>query len=167
MRAIKRTEKSGRNVRVSSPRRVMRNVFLLGFIVLALRGTAAADPPLNAPSSLTAVAVSSTQINLNWVDTNTRETGYSIERSLNATTGFVEIATTAADATTYQNTGLTASTLYYYQVRAFGQKYSPYSNVASTTTLANTPTPTNTATATKTVTPTNTATPSNTATRTA
>src|SRR4029077_19099293 len=45
-----------------------------------------------APSGLTATAVSSSQINLNWTDNSTNETGFKVERSVNNQT-FSQIAT--------------------------------------------------------------------------
>jgi hypothetical protein len=92
-------------------------------------------PPLlpNPPSSLTATAVSETQINLTWLDNSRDETGFRNERSLNAM-AWTGIYTTSANVITYSNTRLTCSTLYHYRIRAYRQsddQYSPYSNVDS------------------------------------
>ncbi|MDQ3665648.1 MAG: fibronectin type III domain-containing protein, partial [Acidobacteriota bacterium] len=89
-----------------------------------------------APSSLTATAASSTQINLAWVDNSTDENGFRIERCQDAgCTTFVEVGQVGAGVTSYNNTGLSASTLYRYQVRAFNAGgNSPYSNIAQATT---------------------------------
>ena len=75
------------------------------------------NPP-SAPSNLAATAISSTQVNLTWADNSSNETAFQIERSLSSGTGFTLIATTAANATSYPNTGLTGGTKYYYRVRA-------------------------------------------------
>ncbi|HYG38138.1 MAG TPA: fibronectin type III domain-containing protein, partial [Cytophagales bacterium] len=72
-------------------------------------------PP--APANLTATAISSTRIDLEWDDTP-NETGYIIERGTTTGGPYTEIATTGANVTTYQNTGLSGSTTYYYVVRA-------------------------------------------------
>ena len=89
----------------------------------------------NAPSNLTATAVSSSQINLSWTDNSTNETGFKVERAISASGPFSQIGTTAANVTTYQNTGLTASTIYYYRVRANNTAGdSGYSNTANATT---------------------------------
>jgi hypothetical protein len=93
---------------------------------------------LAAPSNLTATAASQTQINLSWVDNSSDETNFRVERSADGTSGWSEIGTAAANATSYQNTGLTANTTYYYRVRAYRSSdtsYSTYSNIANTKTL--------------------------------
>ncbi|QHT69177.1 T9SS type A sorting domain-containing protein [Rhodocytophaga rosea] len=84
------------------------------------------------PSNLTATAISGTQINLSWTDNSNNETGFSIERSTMATTGFVPIATVEANATSFQNTNLPTDVAYYYRVRAEKNAlFSLYSNTAS------------------------------------
>ena len=93
-------------------------------------------PPPNAPSALTATAVSSSQINLGWTDNSTDETGFKIERCQNAgCTNFAQVATVGANVVAYSNTGLTASTTYGYRVRATNAGGdSAYSNTAEATT---------------------------------
>jgi hypothetical protein len=82
------------------------------------------------PTNLTATAVSSSQINLSWTDNSNSETGFKVERSTDGTT-FTQIATVAANVTTYVNTGLPALTRYYYRVRAYNAGgNSAYSNIA-------------------------------------
>lgn len=88
-----------------------------------------------APSSLVATAVSSTQINLTWVDNSNTETGFVVERSADGSTGWSVITTTAANATSYGDTGLTAETAYYYRVKSTnGYGDSSYTSVANDTT---------------------------------
>jgi hypothetical protein len=90
-----------------------------------------------APTSLTTTASSSTQINLSWTDNSNNETSFKIERAPGGTSTFSEIASVGANVTTYQNTGLTASTSYIYRVRALNTNgYSAYSNNAAATTQA-------------------------------
>jgi LPXTG-site transpeptidase (sortase) family protein len=105
--------------------------------------TATAQPTPAAPTNLSAVAASTTQINLTWVDNSNDEDGFQIERSLDNSTWSL-IATTAANITSFSNSGLTINTLYYYRVRAFNAGgNSGFSNVASASTAATlTPTPT-------------------------
>jgi chitodextrinase len=96
--------------------------------------------PINGdPINLTAATASKSQINLAWEDKSTNEAGFKIERCQGAgCTNFSQIATTAANAQTFNNTGLSPSTVYRYRVRAFnGPENSGYSNEAQATTLAN------------------------------
>jgi hypothetical protein len=98
--------------------------------------TQAAQPPA-APTGLTATVVSSSQINLQWTDNSSNETGFKIERCEGSSCGsFSQIATVGANVKTYSNTGLKAYTSYTYRVRAYNAGGdSAYSNTASATTL--------------------------------
>ncbi|MFN8007377.1 MAG: fibronectin type III domain-containing protein [Terriglobia bacterium] len=90
-----------------------------------------------APSGLGLTVNSSSQITLNWTDNSTNETGFKIERKTGVGGTYSQIATVAANITTYPNTGLSASTTYYYRVRAYnGIGDSAYSNEANATTQA-------------------------------
>jgi hypothetical protein len=96
-------------------------------------GGGGGDAPA-APSNLSAVAVSSSQINLSWVDNSGNESGFKIERSSDGSS-FSQIAVVGKDVVSYSDTGLNAITQYYYRVRAYkGNKDSSYSNTASATT---------------------------------
>lgn len=89
------------------------------------------------PTTLSAVAASSTRIDLTWTDTSSDELNFEIERSTDSGATFIPIGTAAANATTYADTGLTASTSYSYRVRASnGAGASAFSNIASATTLS-------------------------------
>ena len=96
-------------------------------------------PPIvipRPPTTLTATATSSTQINLTWTDNASDETGFELESSTDGTS-FTKITDLAANTTTYSHTGLNASTRYYYRVRAKNSAgASSYSNVADATTQA-------------------------------
>jgi len=84
-----------------------------------------------------AAAVSSSQISLSWTDTGTAESSFKIERAPSTTGAWVQIATTSTNVSTYLNTGLAASTTYYYRVRAANTAgNSAYSNMASAKTLS-------------------------------
>jgi hypothetical protein len=99
-----------------------------------------------APSGLSGTAISSSQIRLTWADNSTNETGFKIERSINAAP-FTQIAMAGADITKFTNTGLTSSTSYSYRVRAYNAYgNSTYSNAVVVKTLASSPTPTPSAT---------------------
>ena len=106
---------------------------------LALNGITLTPLP-TAPGNLAASAISTTQINLSWVDNATNETGYKIERKTGAGGTYAQIATAGANATSYNDTGLTTGTTYFYRVRATSSSGdSAYSNEASATTLLSVP----------------------------
>ncbi|HEV2192751.1 MAG TPA: S8 family serine peptidase [Nitrosopumilaceae archaeon] len=118
----------------------------------ALRAYNAVAPPPSvtvpaAPTGLTATAISISQINLSWTvpanNGGSAITGYKIERSTDAgTTWSTILANTGNTATTYSNTGLTASTTYTYRVSAINAVGTgPASTTASATTLAPAPPP--------------------------
>ena len=87
-----------------------------------------------APSSLTAKAASSTQINLTWTDASSNEEGFKIELSLDGKT-YVQVATVGANVKAYSSTGLSAAKKYYYRVRSYHSGGdSAYSNAAYATT---------------------------------
>jgi hypothetical protein len=89
-----------------------------------------------APTDLSAEAITSTRIDLAWTDNATDETGFSIERSTDGV-NYDEIDTVAANAVSYQDVTVLGNTKYYYRVRAFNiTGYSLYSNVAEETTPA-------------------------------
>lgn len=77
--------------------------------------------------------VSGTQINLKWQDNSSNEAGFKIERCAGATcTNFAVIQSTGANAVAFNNTGLTAGTVYRYRVRAFkGTLYSSYTTIVN------------------------------------
>ena len=92
-----------------------------------------------APSSLSATPTSSSQINLTWTDNSSNETGFKVERATDSlfTQNLTLVATTAANATSFSNTGLTASTTYHYRLRATNASGdSTNSNTANATTQA-------------------------------
>ncbi len=91
------------------------------------------DPP-TAPSNPEATATSTSQIALSWTDTSDNELGFAIERSEDSSS-FSEIARTAANTTSYQDTNLTAGTTYYYRFVSYNAEGSsaPSSVVQATT----------------------------------
>src|SRR5262245_46837097 len=91
---------------------------------------------LDAPTALTATAVSSNRIDLAWLDTNNSEHSFRIERRLAGGT-WAHIGTTSKDVRTYSDIALQQFTTYYYQVLAVApSSTSGYSNEASARTLA-------------------------------
>ncbi len=73
-----------------------------------------------APSSLAAVAVSgsNTSIALSWEDNSGNETSFVLDRSTSSTFASITSFTLTANTTNYTDTGLSASTTYYYRLRA-------------------------------------------------
>ena len=94
----------------------------VNFSNVANATTAAAPPdtiPPTDPTNLTAIAASSSQINLVWTTSTDSGglAGYGVERCQGVgCTNFVQIATTSTNS--YSDTGLTAGTSYSYRVRA-------------------------------------------------
>src|SRR5262245_40099290 len=80
---------------------------------------AGAKTLIKGPSNLAATAISSSQIDLTWIDQTSSESGFKIERKTGAGGTYAEIATVAANTTNYPNTGLATGTQYFYRVRAF------------------------------------------------
>jgi hypothetical protein len=93
-----------------------------------------------SPGNLSATAISSNQIDLSWSDDIAGITGFKIERCEGkGCSNFVEIASVAANVTSYQNTDLTALTSYSYRVRAYKESSNyAYSKTASATTSRST-----------------------------
>ncbi len=77
------------------------------------------QPPPSAPSALSATPFSATRIDLSWTDNASNESGYRIERSTTSGSGFSQVGTAAADATSFSDTGLSGETTYYYRVYAY------------------------------------------------
>ena len=75
-------------------------------------------PTPAAPTSFTAAAASSTQVNLTWTN-NAAGASIVIQRATNSTfTAGLTVINLATGTTAYSNTGLTASTPYYYRIYA-------------------------------------------------
>ncbi|MEO8657482.1 MAG: LamG-like jellyroll fold domain-containing protein, partial [Bryobacteraceae bacterium] len=111
-----------------------------GYSNIASTTTLAPDTqPPSAPSTLTATVISGGQLNLSWSAStdNVGVAGYRLERCQGtACSVFTQVAAPAG--TSYNDTGLSPNTSYSYRVRAADAagNLSPYSNVASGTTLA-------------------------------
>lgn len=99
----------------------------------SLDGTGGNNPP-NAPTNLLASAFSSSQININWTDNASDETGFEIEFSESGG-NYNLLASLGADTIAFSHTGLTPNTNYAYRVRALNANgYSAYSNTSNVTT---------------------------------
>ena len=90
-----------------------------GLGVVRLGAGNAVRVSLNAPTDLTATPASGTEVDLDWTDRSSLETGYQVQRATDA--AFTQNLTTysaPADTASYADTGLTPLTTYYYRVRA-------------------------------------------------
>ncbi|KIC62118.1 LamG-like jellyroll fold domain-containing protein [Chryseobacterium taiwanense] len=110
-------------------------------------------PPsnLNFTNAVTTGTPAASSLTVNWNDNAANETNYVLERSGDGT-NFTVIATLPANTTSYNETGLTPNTQYYYRVKAKNAtESSVYTSNASVTTppvpsaptKATTPTPAN------------------------
>ena len=94
-----------------------------------------------APTTLQATATSTTQIALAWTDNSANENGFRIRRKTGVNGTWAVIANVGVNVTTYQNTGLTAGTDYFYTVTAYNTGgESAATNEAGATTLGGEPT---------------------------
>ncbi len=99
----------------------------------------AISPPA-APTELTAVALSDSEILLTWTDNADNETGFFLERTDEETEYIFGWHLLEEDVEAFTNSGLKAGTTYTYRVRAFNAAgYSAYSNEASATTFPSDP----------------------------
>jgi len=97
---------------------------------------ASATTNLLPPTGMKASVVNEGMISLTWSDQSNLETGYIIERSETSGSGFSEVHTTAANATSYTDSGLADGRKYVYRVRATnGQTVSSYSNESDASTV--------------------------------
>jgi hypothetical protein len=89
------------------------------------------------PTGLSANAVSATQVNLGWTDNAGNETNYLVQRSTDGGATWTNLATLGADATSYADTTVSASSTYVYRVQAYNATTSSnYSNMATVSTPA-------------------------------
>lgn len=112
--------------------------WILSGLALVICHAAVASPP-TAPTNLTAVSASSTQINLSWTAStdNLQITGYVIERCVNANcTNFAQVGTVSS-GTVYTDSGLNPGWTYRYEVYGTDSTGGgPVSNIASAKTMA-------------------------------
>lgn len=108
--------------------------FIPGFYGTCEDGTGGAGT-VSTPGQVTGLSVSvasSSQLNLSW-NAVSGATTYKVERSTSSGSGYSQITSTASTA--FNNTGLSASTTYYYRVRASNSAGDgSYSSVANGTT---------------------------------
>lgn len=88
-----------------------------------------------APTGLAVAVNNYSKLNLTWTDKSNNETGFEIYRSTSSGGTYTIVATAAANAVSYTDTALLASTAYYYKIRAIGTYgESAYTSVANATT---------------------------------
>lgn len=100
------------------------------------------DPTVAAPSGLSAIAASQTQVELRWNDNATNETEYILERDTTSAFSSPHVTPLNENETAYSDTGLSPATQYFYRVKALNVgATSAWSNVATATTPAVPPPP--------------------------
>jgi hypothetical protein len=89
---------------------------------------------LATPANATAVAASSTLINISWTDMSALETGYRVERKAGTGGAYIVIATLPANTMSYADNSVSAGTFFSYRIQAVDNvtpTISAYSNEAS------------------------------------
>jgi fibronectin type 3 domain-containing protein len=98
-------------------------------------------PPL-PPGDLSVGDSTTSSLTLTWTDNSDNESGFLIQRSLTSGTGFADIHNTAANITSYTDTGLDDDTQYFYRICATSVSgNSPFTQEANGTTLLALPDP--------------------------
>jgi uncharacterized delta-60 repeat protein len=87
---------------------------------------------VTAPTDLSAIALSASQVALKWTDNSTNETGFEIQRALAGSELFSIVATVVSDKISYSDTGVDAGMTYQYKVRALSSGIpSEFSNITT------------------------------------
>ncbi|RZK45764.1 MAG: T9SS type A sorting domain-containing protein, partial [Pedobacter sp.] len=90
-----------------------------------------------SPSNLKAAGKSRNSIQVSWNDNSNNESGFEVYRSSTINGQYTLLTTTAANTTTYLNSGLAVNTTYYYKVRAIATGLqSEYSNISGASTYS-------------------------------
>ncbi len=94
----------------------------------------------DAPTALTAQALSTSSIKLNWTDNSTSETGFKIYRSQSNNTNYTLLTIVPTNTNTYTDSFLGTDLTYFYKVQAINNGGdSNFSNEISQTTYPNPP----------------------------
>ena len=112
-------------------------------LTLLLGSTLARAVVPTAPSNLTAAGIPPSHIALQWTDNSNNETTFKIERKTGSGGTYSQIAAAPSNVVTFEDSGLTAGTTYFYRVRASNSSgNSAYTNVASVTLSGDSTSPT-------------------------
>lgn len=104
-----------------------------GTLYLIAKDTDIFDPPA-APSDLSEIETLGSMSEIGWTDNSSNETGFEIERSLDAS-AWDQVGTVATDITSFLDEGLRLRTTYHYRVRAVNAAgVSDWSNVLTIST---------------------------------
>jgi fibronectin type 3 domain-containing protein len=98
--------------------------------------------PPEPPGNLVARPASWSRINLSWEDRSKYEDGFRIERKAGTNGAWSQVTTVTENLRTYQDTGLSPTTAYYYRLRSYNAAGdSAYSNETSATIADEPPAP--------------------------
>jgi hypothetical protein len=108
--------------------------------------SAGSGPAVPAPSLASAVAVSTSQLDVAWQDNASNELGFEVHRSSSPSGVFSVRLSTGPNVTSFRDGGLSAATQSCYKIRALRKTgnntgYSAFSNTACATTLSPPPPP--------------------------
>lgn len=102
-----------------------------------MKYAAAIAPYAVVSTGLTATAVSSSEIDLSWVDNCSDETSYTVQYTTDSAWGsYSSVTGIAANSQSYNKTGLSASTPYYFRVVTVEASENSTSSVVATATTA-------------------------------
>jgi hypothetical protein len=108
---------------------------VFSFLPACTNPVSVTKPPV--PTGVAAAAVSSSSIEVTWIDASNGKTSFRVERSVASTTGFSLVATPGVGQTRYTDSGLSPSTRYYYRLASIlGTAVSEFSVVVDATTTA-------------------------------
>ena len=126
----------GDSIIVTATKQSSATLMYLNAIVLEEITDTFTNTILLNPINLNAEPRDKNAVNLTWSDRSYNETGFEIQRASSASGPWTTVTTTGANVTSFTNTGLTANTKYFYQVRARFNTTgaSEFSNVVSTIT---------------------------------
>src|SRR5204862_398287 len=83
---------------------------MAGLLCWSLTAIVVQADNIKPPSNLIATAISASQINLQWVDNSSNETGTKIERAPNSAGPWNQIATVGPNVTSFSDIGLSSGT---------------------------------------------------------